>query len=147
MIGITEEVIDLLALRAAVDHPSCGATVLMSGQVRDQHEQRPVQRIEYHAYRAMAEEVIQEVVAGVISASDGVRVVACHRLGPLEVGEVSVAVAAAAPHRGDAFDACRACIDALKARLPVWKKEFGPTGEVWQEETTLGVGGEHPDEE
>jgi molybdopterin synthase catalytic subunit len=143
---ITPDPIDLSALRAEVDHPSCGATVLMTGQVREEHQGRRVERLEYHAYHEMAEDVLEAVVAEVIRDHEDVRMAARHRVGSLDVGEVSVAVAAAAPHRAEAFAACQACIDALKERLPVWKKEFGPDGEVWQEETPLDPPGP-PEEE
>ena len=62
---------------------------------------------------------------------DGVRVAATHRVGPLHVGDVAVACAASAPHRGEAFRACRELIDRIKARLPIWKREHGPDGPYW----------------
>ncbi len=136
-IGLAESSIDASAMLQAVDHPGCGATVLMTGQVRDHHEGRTVDRLEYQAYAEMAEKELASVAAEALERWPEVRVAAVHRLGKLSVGEVSVAVAAAAAHRGEAFDACRFFIDQLKARLPVWKKEYGPGGELWQEEQPL----------
>jgi molybdopterin synthase catalytic subunit len=136
-IGLTESPIDASAMLQAVDHPGCGATVLMTGQVRDHHEGRAVDQLEYQAYSEMAEKEFSSVAVEAVDRWPEVRVAAVHRLGDLSVGEISVAVAAAAAHRDEAFDACRFFIDQLKARLPVWKKEYGPGGELWQEERPL----------
>jgi molybdopterin synthase catalytic subunit len=135
--AIREEPLDAEAIRQAVGADSCGATVLMTGQVRDQHEGHSVDRLEYHAYLAMAEKEIGAIASETAGRWPDARVAAAHRLGDLAIGDISVAVAVAAPHREDAFSACRWCIDALKERLPVWKKEFGPDGAVWQEEQAL----------
>lgn len=137
---LTETPVDTAAVLAAVDDPSCGATVLMTGQVRDHHRGRSVKRLEYHAYRAMAEKELAAIASETVARWPRVHLAAVHRLGAMVVGEVSVAVAAAAPHRSEAFEACRHCIDELKARLPLWKKEYGPGGEVWQEEVPLAPG-------
>jgi molybdopterin synthase catalytic subunit len=134
---IREEALDVEAIRAAVGADSCGATVLMSGQVRDHHEGHRVDRLEYHAYLAMAEKEIEAIASETAGRWPDARVAAAHRLGNLVVGDISVAVAVAAPHREAAFAACSWCIDTLKERLPVWKKEFGPEGETWQEEKEL----------
>ena len=144
-IGLTETPIDASAVLQAVEHSGCGATVLMTGQVRDHHEGRAVDRLEYQAYTEMAENELSGVAAETVEKWPDVRIAAVHRLGELSVGEVSVAVATAAAHRDEAFDACRFVVDQLKARLPIWKKEFGPGGEVWQEDRPLptsGPGGE-----
>lgn len=130
-----------------VQDPSCGATVLMTGQVRDHHEGNRVVRLEYEAYRSMAEDVMEEVLTETARRWPGVRVAAGHALGSMEVGEVSVVAAASAAHRSEAFGACRHIIDGLKERLPVWKKEFGPDGERWQEEVPLRPAEERRDEE
>ncbi len=135
--AIQEEPLDVEAIRKDVGEPSCGATVVMMGQVRDHHKGRRVDRLEYHAYLEMAEKEIEAIASESAGRWPDARVAAAHRLGDLAIGDISVVVAVAAPHREDAFAACRWCIDALKARLPVWKKEFGPEGETWQEEKEL----------
>jgi molybdopterin synthase catalytic subunit len=131
MIRLVRERIDV----SAVQHvgPGDGALCLFLGLVRADNDGRAVVRLEYEAYEEMALPMIEEIAEearGRFGVSD-VRIV--HRLGRLEVGEVSVAVAAASPHRAEAFAACRYAIDTLKARVPIWKKEFFADGAVWQE--------------
>ena len=132
MIRLVRETIDVAAIQdgSAGD----GALCLFLGVVRGENDGRPVVRLEYEAYEDMALPLMEEIAdeaRGRFGASD-VRIV--HRLGRLEVGEVSVAVAAASPHRAEAFAACRHAIDTLKARVPIWKKEFYADGAVWREE-------------
>ena len=132
MIRLVREAIDVAAVQdvGAGD----GALCLFLGVVRNENGGRPVVRLEYEAYEEMALPMMEEIAAEArrrFGASD-VRIV--HRLGRLEVGEVSVAVAAASPHRAEAFAACRHAIDTLKARVPIWKKEFYADGAVWREE-------------
>jgi molybdopterin synthase catalytic subunit len=81
----------------------------------------------------MAEKEMDRIAAEIEEAHPGARVAFRHRVGSLGIGEVAVAVAAAAPHRDEAFAACRAGIEAIKARVPIWKKEFGPDGSSWVE--------------
>jgi molybdopterin synthase catalytic subunit len=101
-----------------------GAVVTFAGIVRRRgHHLSDVVRLEYEAYREMADEIEREW--------PGVRVAIHHRTGALVVGEIAVVVATAAAHRAPAFEACRAAIDRLKLRAPIWKKEIGETGEAW----------------
>lgn len=132
MIRLVREPIDVAALQdvGAAD----GALCLFLGVVRGENEGRRVVRLEYEAYEEMALPLIEEI-AGRARAQFGVSEVRIvHRLGVLQVGEVSVAVAAASPHRAEAFAACRFAIDTLKAEVPIWKKEFFADGAVWREE-------------
>lgn len=113
--------------------PADGALCLFLGVVRNENAARPVLHLEYEAYEEMALPLMQEIAAEAKrrwKLSD-VRLV--HRLGRLEVGETGVAVAVAAPHRAEAFEACRYLIDALKATVPIWKKEFHADGAAWLE--------------
>jgi molybdopterin synthase catalytic subunit len=134
---LTDQPLEVDELRRRVDDPTCGATVIMTGQVRDHHQGRPVERLLYQAYDEMATEVLDILATETVMRWPQVRVVLAHRTGMLEIGEISVVVAVAAPHREEAFTACRWCIDTLKQRLPVWKAEHGPEGRVWQEEDPL----------
>src|SRR5207253_1750481 len=104
---------------------------------------RPVRHLEYEGYEEMAEAMLADLARDAQSrfAVSDVRI--AHRLGRLEIGEASVAVSVAAPHRGDAFAACRHVIDTLKATVPIWKKEFYADGEVWLEGPGTCV--PHPD--
>jgi len=117
----------------AVRGPGMGGVVAFIGLVRDASQGRVVSRLEYEAYPEMAERVFNEICDEIEGQIPGARLALEHRTGVLAVGEVAVAMAAAAPHRGEAFRACQALIDELKKRAPIWKKEIGPDGEAWVE--------------
>ena len=113
-----------------------GGVVTFAGVVRREgHALRDVVRLEYEAYTEMALEVMTAIADELEREQPGARVAIHHRVGALAVGETAVVIAAAAPHRAEAFAACRAAIDRLKERAPIWKKEIGESGEVW-----LGLG-------
>jgi molybdopterin synthase catalytic subunit len=120
---------------ALVRHPGAGAIVLFVGTVRDEHAGRRVTALEYEAYEEMAARVLAEVGAALEAAAPGVRVALLHRVGRLEVGDCAVVIACSAPHRAEAFEACREAIERLKREVPVWKKELGEDGATW-----LGLG-------
>lgn len=111
--------------------PSDGAYVLFEGVVRNHHEGKAVESIFYDAYRPMAEKeigiIVEEVQAGLMD----VAIAVVHRLGHLVVGDSSIAICVASPHRAEAFAACRIMIDRIKETVPIWKKERGPDGEEW----------------
>ena len=90
-------------------------------------------RLEYHAYEEMAATELRKVADAAAGRFDVGAVTVVHRLGPVEIGESSVAVVVAAPHRAAAFDACRYVIDTLKQTVPIWKKETFEDGEAWVE--------------
>lgn len=116
---------------AAVSHPGAGAIVTFLGVVRDVNEGRPVDALEYQAYVPMAKAELARIAAEIAAEIPGVRLAAVHRVGSLRVGEAAVVCAASAPHRGEAFTACRALIDRLKHRVPIWKREHGGGGAYW----------------
>jgi molybdopterin synthase catalytic subunit len=118
-------------LIAAVGHPGAGGVATFLGVVRDVNAGRAVTLLEYEAYGSMAEAELGRILAELAAEIPGVRVAATHRVGPLAVGEAAVACAASAPHRAEAFLACRALIDRIKSRLPIWKREHGPDGPYW----------------
>jgi molybdopterin synthase catalytic subunit len=131
-IAVVAEPLQLGAVVGVVEGPERGGLVTFSGIVRRQGHYLPdVVRLEYEAYVEMAEEVIAEIAAEIEREWPGVRLAIHHRTGALVVGETAVVIAAAAPHRAEAFDACRAAIDRLKERAPIWKKEIGESGEAW----------------
>ena len=113
--------------------PSRGGLVTFCGLVRRHGKIPDVVRLEYEAYKEMAERVLTEIADEIEREARDVRVAIHHRVGALAVGEAAVIVAAAAPHRGPAFEACRAAIDRLKSRAPIWKKEIGESGAEWIE--------------
>ena len=121
---------------ATVTGPGRGGLVTFAGIVRREGHALPdVIRLEYEAYAEMALEVLTAIADELEREQPGARVAIHHRVGALGVGEVAVVIAVAAPHRAEAFAACRAAIDRLKERAPIWKKEVGENGEVW-----LGLG-------
>ena len=103
------------------------------GVVRDRHEGRPVTALSYVAYEPMAEKELSRIAEEIGRRHPQSTVAIQHRLGELSVGDVAVVVVASAPHREDAFAACRDGIELIKARAPIWKREHGPDGAVWVE--------------
>jgi len=131
MVRLTCDLIDHAALTDSVRRPGCGAVVSFLGTVRDLTGDEVTVALEYEAFPPMAERKMTEIVADVRARWRVGEVVLIHRLGRLEVGEISVAVAVSAPHRGDAFAACRHAIDRLKEVVPIWKKDLGVRGAEW----------------
>ena len=114
---------------ALADDPGNGAVVLMSGMVRNQTDGKPVVALEYQAYAPMALRVFSDIATQIRDRwSDINRVVIHHRIGRLNIGEISVLVAVGSPHRSEAFEACRYAIDTLKHNAPIWKKEHWQDG-------------------
>jgi molybdopterin synthase catalytic subunit len=128
---LTDEPIDPNALVASVMRRSDGAYVLFEGVVRDHHEGKAVESIFYDAYRPMAEKEIESILREVQAQFPDVALAVVHRLGHLVVGDASIAIVAASPHRAESFAACRLVIDRIKETVPIWKKERGPDGEEW----------------
>ncbi len=125
---VVEGPIDVAALVAALSHPSCGAIATFLGTVREHAEGRPVSGIEYHAYREMAARTLAQI-GDEIRARWGLdRVAIVHRVGRLAIGEVSVAIVVASPHRAEAFEAARHAIERIKVIVPIWKKEAWADG-------------------
>lgn len=133
LISITREPLDRDALLAAVSHSSVGGIVVFEGVVRDHARGKQVRYLEYDAYLEMAVEQIRAIVVEAQQRWGVERVAVAHRIGRLEIGEASVVVVVATPHRAEAFDACRYIIDMLKTTVPIWKKEVATDGEEWVE--------------
>lgn len=132
MLDITAEPIELDALVRAVRTDACGAVVAFAGVVRETspEDPRPVRRIRYEAYPALALPQMREIAAATRAAFGPLEIAIVHRTGELGLGETSIAIAVAAPHRGRAFDGCEFAIDEIKARLAVWKQEVFADGET-----------------
>jgi molybdopterin synthase catalytic subunit len=126
----TREPISPGGLLAEVAGPDCGATCLFLGTVRDGPEDGGVTGIEYSAYEAMAGAELDRIIAEARRQWPAARVALRHRLGLVPTEEASIGIAAAAPHRADAFAACRYVIEEVKQRLPIWKKELRADGSV-----------------
>jgi molybdopterin synthase catalytic subunit len=131
VIQLTREPLDRDALVRAVSHPSIGGIAIFEGVVRDNAHGKQVRYLEYDVYHEMAVEQIRTVITEAQQHWRVERVAVAHRFGRLEIGEVSVIIVVASPHRGEAFDACRYIIDTLKRTVPIWKKEVTTDGETW----------------
>ena len=129
--GLTDRPIDLEAL-AAIAVPSHGAVVTFVGRARDHADDgREVLELEYEAYPEMAEAVLTEIVREVRERW-GAAVSVVHRFGLVPIGEAAVAIVTSAPHRSAAYDANRYVIEAIKERLPIWKRERFVDGSEWK---------------
>jgi molybdopterin synthase catalytic subunit len=138
---ITRSPIDPADLLGRVRADEDGAVVLFLGVVRDHNDGRPVTGLSYDAYDAMATKVLDAIAAEAAERLGTPRVAVVHRVGELAIGEVSVAIATASPHRGESFDAARYVIEEIKKRLPVWKQEhYAQGGSEWLEGSVPGEG-------
>lgn len=136
-IELTEGPISTDRVLAAVADPRAGAVVLFLGVVRDNARGRRVDHLVYEAYEALARRELEKIAGTLTARWPIARVAISHRTGRLAVGETSVAVAVAAPHRAEAFEAGRFAIDTLKQTVPIWKKEVWEGGAAW-------IGAEQP---
>lgn len=136
VIKITRDPLDDAAIRALVreaTHASDGGVVTFEGVVRDHARGKRIRYLEYDAYPEMAEQMMATIASEVERLWHTEHVAIVHRIGRLEIGECSVVVVVACPHRAEAFDACRYAIDTLKTTVPIWKKEVAEDGEEWVE--------------
>lgn len=132
MIFLTLDPITVDALLAEVSSAERGGTCVFLGTVRNGPEEHGVIAIEYSAYEQMVEAEFGRLLADAAARWPQARIAVRHRLGRIPAGEASIAIAAAAPHRAQAFEACRFVIEEVKRRIPVWKKELRVDGtEVW----------------
>lgn len=132
LVRLVREPIDLASLQATT--AGDGALCVFVGVVRNQNRGRAVLRLEYEAYEEMALPLMREIAAETHRRFPVTELRLVHRLGSLAIGEASVAVAVASPHRAEAFAACRFAIDTLKAQVPIWKKELYADGSAWLDE-------------
>lgn len=146
-LSLTHAVLDPQAVSRCVEASGQGAVVVFTGTVRDHAQGKRVLFLEYEGYAPLAEKELARI-AQEAETRWGVAVALHHRLGRLEIGEASVVVAVAAPHRGEAFEACRWIMDTLKATVPIWKKEYFEGGAHWIEgPQSVPVGAPEPPEE
>jgi len=128
---LTDQALSLDRCLAAVRGPGMGGIVTFTGMVRLHSHGATIDHLEYEAYAPMAVKEMNRLCDEIEAEIAGVALAVEHRVGRLEIGDVAVVIAAAAPHRAEAFTACRAMIDRLKDRVPIWKKEVGTAGEEW----------------
>jgi molybdopterin synthase catalytic subunit len=130
MFKVTTEPLKVQEVNDLVKRPTDGAVVTFDGIVRNNFDGRPVDYLEYEAYAAMAEKKLAEIAAEVQQKFAVGEVAMVHRIGRLEIGESSIVIAVAAPHRHAAFEACAYAMDRVKEDVPVWKKEFFADGKA-----------------
>lgn len=128
---VRSDALNLDRVIAAVRGDGMGGIVTFAGQVRDFNDGHEVVRLEYEAYEAMANKVMARLCDAIEAEVPGARLAVEHRVGVLGIGDEAVVIAAAAPHRAEAFTACRNLIDQLKDEVPIWKKEVAPNGDEW----------------
>jgi len=140
VIRIVEEAIDVGAMLAALADPRDGAQALFLGVVRDHHEGRSVKSLAYEAYGPMARTELEKIRSRALAQFEIRDLAVVHRVGPVAIGEAAVAVLAVSAHREPAFDACRFAMDAIKASVPIFKKEHYADGSRWIEGGTRDEG-------
>jgi len=128
---LTDRPLDPRAVEALVADPGCGALVTFVGAVRRTNDGRDVDYLEYEAYPGMAEKKMAEIGQEIERRWGLDRVAIAHRLGRCEVGEASIVICVASPHRREAFEACHYAIDRVKEIVPIWKREVWTDGAVW----------------
>ncbi len=126
---LLEAALEPQVLRTALQHPSCGGYVSFEGWVRDHNEGRAVLRLEYEAFAPLALREGERIIAEAAARFGVERAVCAHRIGALGIGDLAVWVGVSTAHRGEAFAACRYIIDAVKHRVPIWKKEYYKGGD------------------
>jgi molybdopterin synthase catalytic subunit len=129
--SLSDSPIDVGKVVARVAGPGMGGIVTFIGAVRNRARGRDIRHLEYESYPEMAEREMQRIADAAAERWPDTRVAIAHRAGHLEIGDLAVVVAAAAPHRAEAFEACRYAIDTLKETVPIWKKEVATDGEYW----------------
>jgi MoaE-MoaD fusion protein len=133
---VTTDPIDEAGTAALVETAGCGAVASFVGLVRDHNAGRRVRYLEYECYEPLAVKAFERIGAEAREVWHDANLAIAHRIGRLEIGEASVVIAAASPHRADAFSACRYAIERIKQIAPVWKREYFDGGDVWIEGAT-----------
>lgn len=129
MFNVTEQTIDPQKLTEVVRNSQSGAFASFEGWVRNHNHGRSVTALHYEAHNKLAVEVGQKIIAQAIEKFDINHAYCCHRIGQLTVGEVAIWVGVSADHRGEAFAACEHILNQVKAKVPIWKKEFYTDGQ------------------
>ena len=130
-VRLLDEPLSLDRVVTAVRGPGMGGVVTFTGMVRDHARGKTVVRLDYSAYAGMAVKEMTRIIEAIEQDVPAARLAVEHRIGSLAIGDLAVVIAAAAPHRAEAFDACRRMIERLKESVPIWKKEYGDDGSTW----------------
>jgi molybdopterin synthase catalytic subunit len=133
---ITSGPLHAAEVAATVSAPECGAVATFIGLVRDHNAGRRVRYLDYECYEPLALKALERIAREAQEEWPDARLAMAHRVGPMQIGEASVVIAAASPHRADAFAACRYAIERIKQIVPIWKREHFEGGDVWIEGAT-----------
>jgi molybdopterin synthase catalytic subunit len=133
---VTSEPLEPASIAAAVATDGCGAVDTFVGLVRKHNAGREVLWLEYEAYAPLAEKSFERIAGEAVERWPSVQIAIHHRIGRLSIGEPSIVIVVAAPHRGEAFTACRYAIERVKQISPIWKHEHFEGGDVWIEGAT-----------
>ena len=148
---VRESELSVAEVIAAVTRAEAGGIAVFVGTVRSESAGHAVTLLEYQAYTPMAAKEMARIGAEIQVEMGDVRLAVLHRVGALAVGDTAVVCAASSAHRGEAFQACRLLIDRIKARVPIWKREHGPSGPYWvgweDARCAPGAGHGHPDDQ
>lgn len=137
-IQLVDQPIDIAEICSRMADPANGALVVFAGTVRNRHRGREVVKITYDAYRPMASDVMQRIVDEIENEAPDLQITIVHRLGEVPVGDSSVLIVTASPHRSAAYDASRLALERLKREVPIWKLEHYADGQAsWREEESL----------
>ncbi len=131
MIRIVRGPIDVDQILLSIADPACGAQSLFIGTTRNNAGGKKVTHLEYEAYEPMATSMMQAIADDAKRRCNVNKIAITHRIGVVPIGEASIVIAVASPHRSEAFDACRFCIDTIKKDVPIWKKEFFADSANW----------------
>jgi len=131
MIEVTHEPLDPEAVTRKVVKDTNGAVVTFLGTTRDNFEGKRVITLEYEAFEEMAVKKLEEIRQGLMAEFQIEDIAIAHRIGRVDIGQISLVVAVASPHRKEAFLACHEAVDRLKATVPIWKKEIYEDGSRW----------------
>lgn len=131
LVDVRDTPLSIDECHAAVLAPDKGGVCLFVGRVRDHNQGQQITALQYEAYASMAKKEMLSIIDEIREEIPEANLACLHRTGDLVVGDLAVVCAAAAPHRDAAFRACRALIDRIKQRVPIWKREHGPDGPYW----------------
>ena len=135
---LTRQPIEIESLLAEVTNSACGAQLLFLGRVRSEPGAQEVTHLTYDAYESMASEALDKICRELADNTAGTRIEIVHRLGVVPLGEPSVAIVTASPHRAAAYEAGRTALERLKKEVPIWKREhFADGSSSWREEERL----------
>jgi len=130
-IKISEQPLDVNTCSDFVRDNAAGGNAIFVGTVRDQTKGEAVTKLDFEAYKPMAIKEITKIAASIFEKWSAIKVSIHHRVGTCDIGDIAVVIAVSTPHRAAAFEACQYAIDTLKETVPIWKKEYLESGEVW----------------